>query len=473
MNVKKYFSRRVRHSLYVLFGLTFGIHFLDSRGYLHGPQTALGLDPMLQVTASHTPTEIGIVEITEDDYRDYFCGQSPLDGRGVLALVLAVREKLHPAVIGVDLDTSDWKPRQIPTPCTKLDSLRCPQQQKKGDDVDAQACMDQEVDRLVRENYPTKVVWAQVPLDKPTEGLKWWKWLVTPKGLRKLWGLVWSGELEEPMVHELQNVAGRSADSLVWGIPMFPVDRDGAVRRYRRRIKIEPERDDTWNSFPHALASACESCIVENGPWYKEERHQSSDDLILKLFADKSVFNPKDAKDLLPLLMDDHKPRPTQAYIDRALAVRPLQIVLIGGSYKSARDIYQTPLGEMPGVLLLAQAVETDLYGGISETGDFQKIFWDLLAGVGVIVLWNWKLISDWFSPRTIFILSLIGIPGAFLLLSFYLFHHRIWLDSIAILVGVVIHQVIEEFDKIKEYKEDIAHRDCTIRGLKKRLKEE
>jgi hypothetical protein len=38
--------------------------------------------------------------------------------------------------------------------------------------------------------------------------------------------------------------------------------------------------------------------------------------------------------------------------------------------------------------------------------------------------------------------------------------------------VGVVIHQVYEEFDKIKEYTEEIEHKDCTIAGLKKRLEE-
>lgn len=125
MTLQKFFDSRMRRSLAVLFGLALVVHFLDSRGYLHGTQMALGLDPMLQGTAPATSTEIGIVKITEEDYRNYFCGQSPLDGRGVIALVLAVREKLHPAAIGVDLDTSDWKPGAIPAPCTRVDVLPC------------------------------------------------------------------------------------------------------------------------------------------------------------------------------------------------------------------------------------------------------------------------------------------------------------------------------------------------------------
>ena len=166
------------------------------------------------------------------------------------------------------------------------------------------------------------------------------------------------------------------------------------------------------------------------------------------------------------------KEKPTQANIEQALSIRPLTIVLIGGTYKGARDIYRTPLGEIPGVQLLAQALETDLHEGISETSEYTKFCADLLAGLGVIFLWNSKIVSRYVPLKRIFSLTLFGIPGAFLLLSLYLFHHRIWLDSIAILVGVVIHQVYEEFDKIKEYTEEIEHKDCTIAGLKKRLEE-
>jgi CHASE2 domain len=476
MMLKRFFRSRIGRSFVVLFGLALFTHFLDSRGYLHGAQMALGLDPMLQVTAPGTPSEIGIVEITEDDYRNYFCGQSPLDGRGVIALVEAVREKLHPAVIGVDLDTSDWKPGDIPAPCYKLDLPPCTHKTDKGENAPDQTCMANEVRHLVTENYPTKVVWAEIPREIPAEQrLKWYE------RLARLPKFLWTGEPEESKVLQLQTVAGRSPDSLVSGIPRFPLDLDGVVRKYRRRIEVEPSPDvDVPNppkskeqdSLPHALASACEACVRDNRAWQEEERHHSSEDVILKFATSKSVFNPKDANDLLPPLPGATKEKPTQANIEQALSIRPLTIVLIGGTYKGARDIYRTPLGEMPGVQLLAQALETDLHEGISETSEYTKFCADLLAGLGVIFLWNSKIVSRYAPLKRIFSLTLFGIPGAFLLLSLYLFHHRIWLDSIAILVGVVIHQVYEEFDKIKEYTEEIEHKDCTIAGLKKRLEE-
>jgi hypothetical protein len=40
------------------------------------------------------------------------------------------------------------------------------------------------------------------------------------------------------------------------------------------------------------------------------------------------------------------------------------RIVLVGGTYRAARDQYHTPLGMMPGLHILAQVVETELDGG-------------------------------------------------------------------------------------------------------------
>lgn len=323
---------------------------------------------------------------------------------------------------------------------------------------------------------PTTVVWAEVPGDaKPAAPSSEW-WAPLAKGLK----LIWSGEREESSALPLQTVAGQivRADSVAAGVPGLPLDPDGVVRKYRRRFEVIelseehppsmlPERKE-MNSLPHALASACQPCIARNRAWLEEEKDHSSSDLILRFFTDEHVFNPMEAKYLLPPLPSDSLYRPTQAEIDQTLAARPLQIVLIGGTYKGARDLYRTPLGEMPGVQLLAQAVETDLHQGISEMGELGKFSADILAGLAVVFLWNCKAISRHVPLRFIFLLSLVGIFFAFTVISHYLFRYGIWLDSIAILVGVVIHQVYEEFDKIKELKLEVAERDCIIAELTK-----
>ncbi len=479
--LKKLFGNRMRRSLFVLAVLVLVVHFLDSRGYLHGLQMAFGLDPMLQQGGPVTPIDVSIVKISDEEYKNYFCSQSPLDARGVLALVKVVHEKIRPVVIGVDLDTSDWKLNDPPTSCPRADVFPCtsakPQAaDKRGD----QACLKKEIDQMlpgggvpakyghpsavqVGDQLPSGLVWAQVTGDpEPAPGRdEWWALL------ERAWNVLWEGQREERTMLPLQPVAGKvvPADSLASGIPRFPLDADGVVRRYRRRFLVvdrlteqgsphhaEPRE---MNSLPHALAKACETCIGGNREWRAEEDHHSDEDLILR-FIDPRTFIRIDAKYLLPVPREGGS-NAAPDNIEKAAELIHSPIVLIGGTYKGARDTYRTPLGEMAGVELLAQAVETDLHQGTRELSGPGKILADIAAGLLVIFLWNSKFISRHLSLRAIFAISLFGIFLAFRMFSSYLFRHGIWLDSIAILVGVVLHQITEEFDKIEEGRKEIA----------------
>lgn len=485
MKLKDYLGTRPRRSLLVLLFLTLLAHFLDSRGYLQTLEMSLGLDLMLQSSPSETPTEIGIVKITEDDYQNYFCGQSPLDGRGIIALVHGVEDKLHPDVIGVDLDTSDWKMGKVPAPCLNIDVFPCTNKEKTGADKVNQSCLKNEIKQLLMDvpTWPTakvkdadrsgkavkdkpkasRLVWAQVPGELETAQV--------PSDWRKYWRLIWNGEREESMAVRLQDVMGQTVhhDWMTVGVPSFPMDADGVVRRYRRRFFVIEKGADHYppnrplaqemNSLPRAVAAA----------FGNEDTGHSSEDVILRFARDENVFNPNEANDFLPPLPSRARPIPSQAEIEEVLTVRPRRIVLIGGTYKGARDIYRTPLGPMPGIRLLAQALQTDLHEnieGISETGDLGKFAAELLAGLLLILLWNAKVVTQHLSTRDIFALSLGGIFAVFFGFSRVLFGYGIWLDSIAILVGVIIHQVVEEFNKIKEYEEKIEHKDCVIERL-------
>src|SRR5207247_6823178 len=67
------------------------------------------------------------------------------------------------------------------------------------------------------------------------------------------------------------------------------------------------------------------------------------------------------------------------------------KIVLLGGFYHAARDEYVTPLGPMAGVLLIAQAIESDLTGGgIRLVTHAVGFFLEILAGI-VLVWLNWR----------------------------------------------------------------------------------
>jgi hypothetical protein len=466
-------------SLIVLVVLALGVHFLESRGYLHALQMTFGLDPMLQSTAGQTLIDVSIIKITDAEYRDYFCGQSPLDGRGVIALVDAVRDKLHPAVIGVDLDTSDWKAGEIPATCAHANFV-C----TNAAGVVDQSCLAGAVSKLVfskrdrtmdkmaeraanlvahppsGSRAPTAVVWAQVPGDPvpAPEPKEWWA------PFQRAWRIVWLGDREPETLLPLQPVAGRivRAETILSGIPRFPLDPDGVVRRYQRRYQVLSGSSGTgepveMSSLPHAVLEACESCVAGDRRWWSEEENHSGEDQILKFSAGPHVFNPLDGRYVLPPLPGSAIPQAQQAEIDAALALRPTPIVLIGGTYKGARDVYRTPLGEMAGVELLAQAIETDLHEGVEETGDFWKLVVDILAGALVILLWKSKVLARSMSVRTFFLVSLAVLGVAFGLFSKFLFQHGIWMDSVAIVLGVFIHQVWEEFEKIAEQEHIIA----------------
>ena len=61
-------------------------------------------------------------------------------------------------------------------------------------------------------------------------------------------------------------------------------------------------------------------------------------------------------------------------------------IVIVGGSFVDSRDIHPTPVGEMPGALILANAINTLLayQGPIAHAGGFEHILWSLIVIVAI-----------------------------------------------------------------------------------------
>ena len=493
--MKARLKNRIKRSFWVLIGLALIMHFLDSRGYLHTPQMALGLDPMLKQGAPGTPIDVSIVKISEQDYQDYFCGKSPLDARAVVGLVEAVQQRLHPSVIGVDLDTSDWKPQEYPATCANANVFACSQKPGKDGSLADTDCLTQELNKLLPRSrgdldkalrdterlveqgaHASSIVWAQIPgepVRAKAEG-----------GWKAFWQEFWKGEKVEETALPLQTVVGRDlgVDSEHSGIPRFPLDPDSVVRRYRRWYRVVNPTDNRkaeplpevrlMASLPHAVVKACQPCITENPEWRAEEAKQSDEDLILKYVGDPSVFTPIEAHYLLPRVSGKLLPNPQQMEIDRALELKQPRIVLIGGTYKGARDVYRTPLGEMAGVELLAQAVETDLHKGIQEPNDVWKILADITAGLLVILLWNAKPLRRGISLRAFFGLCAFAIFLAFSFLSKFLFQHGIWLDTAAIVLGVVVHQVWEEFDLIEEHEEKCEAQEKIIARLEQQIED-
>ena len=462
---------RTGRSALVLFAITLLVHFLESRGHLHGLQMALSLDPLVRVTATPKQMDVSVVTIDEEDYRQYFCGRSPLDGRALLALVKGVQDTLHPQVIGVDIDTADWN-GEFPS-CPDAEKLLC----KEGEDK--ASCLAA-AERLMpaEENAPSSadknplngVVWAQVPAAARvvTSEQEWWAPLVS------FVEVLWTGEPEDATALPLRTVAGHRIPPDVYstGIPQFPLDPDGVVRRYRRRLRVIDDRHKSnggqaepveMDSMPYALVRAL-------GPSSAKDKNASGE-TFLRFLTGPEVLVPIEAKYLMPPLQGEKTSVSSEkGQVEKVLKMRPNRIVLIGGTYREARDTYRTPLGEMPGVQLVAQAVETELQGGFREINSGFKMFADLL--VGWLLIWLWSLSPKQLAPWVVFGLSLGGVFCLAWLIGVGLFTRwGIWFDSVPIVVGVLIHQIIEELNKVGELKEEVDDRDQRIRELEQDLK--
>ncbi len=88
------------------------------------------------------------------------------------------------------------------------------------------------------------------------------------------------------------------------------------------------------------------------------------------------------------------------------------RIVVIGGSYGEGRDLHLTPLGEMPGALIIINAIHTLLeYGEIKPLSAGIKI----LTYLGLIVLMSFVLARFGYGLGSI----ILGLFVLFVLMPF------------------------------------------------------
>jgi CHASE2 domain-containing sensor protein len=113
-------------------------------------------------------------------------------------------------------------------------------------------------------------------------------------------------------------------------------------------------------------------------------------------------------------------------------------ITIIGGSYLAGRDWHDTPLGWMPGVLILVNSLHSLLQYGVLYP---PSTWWILLFATILIMVTSWLLIhygSLWGGLYSAFlILALIPV-------SFVLFKYGIWLSFAIPWAAVQLRQMID-----------------------------
>ena len=408
--------------------LTAAVVGLEAIGLLTGPELWI-LDHALLPNRTPSP-EIHLVEITDKDYAEWFRNTSPLKPELILGLIDAIVAR-KPRVIGIDIDTRDWGPLEsIPCSLANRQQILFPGvPQKKIGAEHAQESAMVKVPTADHRDEVTSGLHCFIPAEGPTI-----IWAEIPKNDQEPLEL---GRVLGQDPEKVVRSMGLSPDETqtVIGIPRFPIDPDGVVRVYRGDFEIEG-LGGRMNSLARAVAEQYSPALAvtknevlfnfagkagaENYPPTPAGFFLSSECIENKSFAERFKNECKDAvPPKLPYLLN--------------------KIVLVSGAYQAARDLHQTPIGEITGVEMLAQAIDSDLHGG-----GIRLLPWplsallDLLASTLVVYLYFRMKSWPFYGFLLGWGIALIAVAMCFVLVRYKL----AWLNVVPVVVGANLEQL-------------------------------
>jgi CHASE2 domain-containing sensor protein len=384
---------------------------LEHLGVLRGFES-YALDAMLRSRTTQPVSNLVIVTIDDQDYRDIFGGTSPVNPDRLEEVLRAIADG-QPRVIGVDLDTS------------------APQ--------------------FARSTWPS-VMWARDarPLCPDADETADAEAACEPDDLVRLGAC--GGQLTERLTdkHHIET-------DPTTGVVVFPQDEDGVVRRYRRTFEsteaeppsaLKGEIDTLpWavvQQYADATRAASDQPCVECDRIDRLRHEDGGHELVLNFAGDRYRFNRLPVRFLLQAAAKDYWKTDS-----------PLRdsIVLVGGTYRAARDSYATPVGIRFGVELIAQAIESDLQGG-----GIRRINWAIATALDFVAGWILLYLSWRFTGRKSIWINIAGIIVLSLgasLLAFNAFAY--WFNFTAVLSGIWVHMLWEHSLERRELKHELA----------------
>ena len=510
---RRFWNQSLRKAWLPLVLITFFVQVIEHLGWFEHLQATI-VDTLSRGLTHEVPKDILIVEITDENYKEFFGQRSPLNPDTVIQLIQSV-EQLHPTVIGVDLDTRDV------------------------------AWAEADLRRL--EHLMPRIVWAGVPEEATTPEEN-------------------PSDPGNPAPLRLLPVLGGHVDPkwpVAVGVVRFPTGPDGFVRAFHCSYPIET-KSKPMPAFFHAVAhqgradlvspdlgegdgenpylkfsgdrfqfqkvQASEFIEIDAGSSAKKDRRlnqQSSgtspqNDAGIEQKVQVSVVSELDQRRPDTNAQNDapvnhrlqvnvvtklNQPQPgtsqndgrsnqmlqatkrvepenqhpstsgqndarwhvQRKHIPAELASKiPNRIVLIGGVYGPARDEYLTPLGKMAGVELLANAVETEMHGGV-RTLTWIVIPADILMG-SLIVFIYFHLPGRPGAALLWSLLAIFTVPLLIGLTSFY--RMTAFLNFAPIMFGMLVHQMYEGTKETVKLQGEVAAKERVIEKLKAALQE-
>jgi CHASE2 domain-containing sensor protein len=357
---------------------------LEHIGWLRGFERA-ALDTWLRIRLNLSPSvesnHIVIVGVTDKDYKEIFSAKSPLDKEGLEQVIKAI---IHgrPALLGVDIDTSDENFQDM---------------------------------QPVSE---TLIVWAE---DVPPE------------------------EPEAKVSQTLGPLGGRKPGPQLTGVAQLPMENDGIIRNYQRavrnrdsfpwvitrafcnRIKEDVALKAQMGGAYDKLAQRCTDIEHINNN-YEEKKEK----LAIDFLGDRYKFKHYSTREVLDAYKQNNQ---------ELLKALDGKIVLLGGLFHASRDEYTTPVGRMAGVELMAHVIESELQGGgFQHPKAIYMIVLSIAGGIGILLLF----IRYGLTKGCLFsILAIIIIAPILSFVAFRSFAYTLYF--LPVLFAVLVHQLYSQ----------------------------
>jgi len=196
---------------------------------------------------------------------------------------------------------------------------------------------------------------------------------------------------------------------------------------------------------PHALTCVprAEASVPGAAPTQPTELHLgksaltlAEDDISRRLFY-RIPWKPNDPNATAPAVT-----LPAGEITKNAQAVPTIlagRVVVIGASFAASRDIHMTPIGQMPGALVLINAIDSVLSGD-----NLRQPSWLVIVLIeGVLIL----IVSAFFAylrPAWALVASLATILVGTMTVGFVAFNSGIWIDSTVPMLAVTAHEFVE-----------------------------
>lgn len=379
------------------------MQLLEFGGWVAGPEGKL-LDLFLWIRpmSRQIPPRIILVYIDDDSFDRCF-KSSPLDPNKLLFIVQTVQQRFQPKVIGVDIIT---------------DSL-------------------QRAHRDTYKRFPRSqnIVWAAgVQPSGPEERQSIWEWL-TGRHL---------------IAVEPTKVLGEDPDDakFQWALPVYPREEDLRLRRVPRLMLIPP------GSFKFSWPTTIAKLYLYGSPTpiEKELKMKARDEKVDVLVA----YTQRDLEwhkvsELFTCSENSSGAIEITAQSSNTLDVFERgakdAIVLIGGTFSSGRDFYETTYGRISGLEMNANAITAEATGAtISEVPPIFRFWLDVLVGLLILVIFH-HLPSGNLNSLIAWCLGGIGFTLIASACALYFFRF-VWLSLVGIAIGMVLHVLIEVWKK-------------------------